>query len=425
MVIKTSKGVIISGNGSTKDDLIPTIIFLETSKSGSARDALRAAHRLGYNVVVLTRRNRDSSKYPEVNQMIQVQDFSLNSLSKQIMALKKQGRQLKAILSFVEPYVYLAASLAESQGLNLLSSEAMMKMEDKILTRNTLENTTYNPYYAIINDRTQLPEFVEEHANMVPLVLKSPKASGSGGVLLAEDAGQLQIYANHLFNRYPGHPILVEEYLAGQQYLVEVLVYNDQVNIVAVIEQEITFHQRFIVTGYLVLANSSGSLFDELGIVVSSIMKEFGMSMGACHLELRLVGNEWKLIEANPRISGGAMNQMIKTNCGINLVKETVRLALGEVPNVQKQYSRYVFTQYLTVSSSGVLKLVTGRNRASRHPGVTDVYIKYIRGSHIGPPSSMGKRCGYVIATGETPEEAKQQAKAAASQIRFHLASPE
>ena len=128
-------------------------------------------------------------------------------------------------------------------------------------------------------------------------------------------------------------------YLAGQQYLVEVLVYNDQVNIVAVIEQEITFHQRFIVTGYLVLANSSGSLFDELGIVVSSIMKEFGMSMGACHLELRLVGNEWKLIEANPRISGGAMNQMIKTNCGINLVKETVRLALGEVPNVQKQYS--------------------------------------------------------------------------------------
>ena len=88
MVIKTSKGAIISGNGSTKDDLIPTIIFLETSKSGSARDALRAAHRLGYNVVVLTRRNRDSSKYPEVNQMIQVQDFSLNSLSKQIMALK-------------------------------------------------------------------------------------------------------------------------------------------------------------------------------------------------------------------------------------------------------------------------------------------------------------------------------------------------
>ena len=55
-----------------------------------------------------------------------------------------------------------------------------MKMEDKILTRNTLENTTYNPYYAIINDRTQLPEFVEEHANMVPLVssLKPPVQEG-------------------------------------------------------------------------------------------------------------------------------------------------------------------------------------------------------------------------------------------------------
>ncbi len=303
MMIKTSKGAVINGNGTFQNE--QTIVFLETTRSGSSRDALRAAHRLGYQVVLFTRRSRDRSNYPEVSQMIQIQNFSFNALNDQITALQKQGNQVKAILSFVEPYVYLAASLAESQGLNLFSSEAMMKMEDKIVTRYTLANTPYNPYFAVIHDRTELPEFVEKHANMGLLVLKSPKASGSGGVLLAEDAGQLKTYANHLFNRYPGLPILVEEYLPGQQYLVEVLVYDNQVHMVAVIEQEITFHQRFIVTGYLVLAKLPESFLNDLGTVVSSIMKEFGMSMGTCHLELRLVGDSWKLIEANPRISGG------------------------------------------------------------------------------------------------------------------------
>ncbi|MGE5544210.1 MAG: ATP-grasp domain-containing protein, partial [Bacillota bacterium] len=207
--------------------------------------------------------------------------------------------------------------------------------------------------------------------------------------------------------------------------LVEVLVHNDQVKIVAVIEQEITFFKRFIVTGYLVLATLPGNLFEDINNVVSTIVKEIGMSTGACHLELKLVNNSWKLIEINPRISGGAMNQMIKVSCGINLVRETVRLALGEEPNLKKSHSHYVFTQYLIASSPGILKKVTGRNRASSYPGVTDVYVKYSRGSEIGPPLSMGKRCGYVMAVGDSPEEAKTRAKTAASEIRFHLESPE
>jgi len=424
MMLKASKGAII-GCGASQDDWIPTIVFLETSKSGSSRDALRAAHRLGYYVVLFTRRDRDRANYPEVNQVVHVRSFGFDALNNQIKVLRKQGKQVMAVLSFVEPYVYLAARLAESQGVNLLSSEAIMKMEDKILTRNALINTPHNPYFTIIKDRTHLTEFVEQHAKMGPLMLKSPKASGSRGVLFAEGAEQLETYANYLFNRYPGLPVLVEEFLPGQQYLVEVLVYNNQVHLVAVIEQEITFHQRFIVTGYSVLANPTGSFLEDLGDAVSSIVKELGMSMGACHLELRLVNNIWKLIEVNPRISGGAMNRMIKAYCGINLVKETVRLALGEEPNLVKSYSHFVFTQYLTVSSSGILKSVTGRNRALKHPGITEVYIKYIRGSNIGPPSSMGKRCGYVMAIGSSPEEARIRAKTAASEIRFHLGSPE
>ena len=56
-------------------------------------------------------------------------------------------------------------------------------------------------------------------------------------------------------------------------------------------------------------------------------MKAFGIENGALHLELRLTQNGWKLIEINPRISGGAMNNMLQA-LGFSLVEETLKILL-------------------------------------------------------------------------------------------------
>ena len=69
--------------------------------------------------------------------------------------------------------------------------------------------------------------------------------------------------------------------------------------------------------------------------VLHSVISQFGIKNGALHLELRLSKNGWKLIEINPRISGGAMNKMIQAAFGFNLVEETLKLYLGESPSIQ------------------------------------------------------------------------------------------
>ncbi|EEM56539.1 Biotin carboxylase [Bacillus thuringiensis serovar monterrey BGSC 4AJ1] len=52
-----------------------------------------------------------------------------------------------------------------------------------------------------------------------------------------------------LLEKLPNEEILLEEYVDVPQYLVEILVHNGKAHIIAVIEQEITFFERFIVTG--------------------------------------------------------------------------------------------------------------------------------------------------------------------------------
>ena len=56
------------------------------------------------------------------------------------------------------------------------------------------------------------------------------------------------------------------------------------------------------------------------------------------------------------------------------------------------------------------------RSKGSERQGV---YIKPRRGKLITPPTSRGDRYAYVIATGETDEAARANARAAAGKIRF------
>ena len=105
-----------------------------------------------------------------------------------------------------------------------------------------------------------------------------------------------------LLKKLPNEEIFLEEYIDGPQYLIEILVQDGNIYIIAVIEQEITLFKRFIVTGYSLLGQVNDRLYNSLFDAVSYIIQAFDMKNGACHLEFRRVNDIWKLIEINPRI---------------------------------------------------------------------------------------------------------------------------
>jgi len=215
--------------------------------------------------------------------------------------------------------------------------------------------------------------------------------------------------------------VLVEQYLPGPQYLVETLTVDGEVHIAAIVRQEILFAGRFIVTGYQIVLNEDGTFFRGLKDAVNAIVTAHGLRDGPCHLELRRSGGAWKLIEANPRISGGAMNLLIETAYGINLAKETLKAATGRQPDLGRKCGKEAFLQYVVVPEAGRLAKVTGRAMAQNSPGVRCVYVKPKKGSLLTTPTSMGHRYAYVIAIGDTPAEARRRAKAGAGCIQFHL----
>lgn len=402
-----------------------TIVFIETNKSGSSREAIKAAEKLNFFTVLLTKKTKfiiERTIFPDVHQMIFTDINDYDNIITTIEKLNKSGKNIKGIFSFIDPYVYMAARLSEKFCSNIVSTKAIHHMENKILTRHVLKDLPISLNYLIYKPTESLSSFFKKNNKInFPLIVKSPKSTGSKDVLLVKNKDQLILSIQSLLKKLPNEEILLEEYIDGPQYLVEILVQNGKVHIIAIIEQEITLFERFIVTGYSLLGQVDKRLYNSLFNAVNSVIQAFNMKNGACHLELRRIKDVWKLIEINPRISGGAMNDIIEIGHGINLVQETIKLMLGNKPSLNKKHHKYVYAHYLTVKSMGKLIRVTGKNRSSRYPGVEKVYIKPKKGTFLKPPTSMGHRYGYVIAASYVKAEAKKISLEAAKEISFEI----
>jgi biotin carboxylase len=401
-----------------------TIIFIGLNKSGSSRDAVKAANELGYYTVVFTDQEKQiqqRSEYMDVHQLTLVDLSNIEEIKQQIHLLQSRGNEIVIITSFVAKYVQTASMLADEYCVNYLSTEALAIMENKGKTRTFFTNQSFTPRFKLITKDVQMPIDFTYQTFKFPVVVKCASSTGSKDVIFAANIKELEKNVRKLRSKNLNETIIIEEYVNGEQYLVEVLVSNWEVHIGAVIKQEITNGKRFIVTGYGVLAEIPRDLERSLLNVIETIVSSLAFKNGAFHLELRLTEDGWKLIEINPRISGGAMNKMIQAAFGYSLVEETLKMLIGESPSLEKTTNHYVFTQYVILENKGILDKVTGKGRAMATPGVVEVYVKPKSGAYVTPPLSMGHRYAYVIAKGDTFEEAQKIAKQAANEITFHL----
>ncbi len=400
-----------------------TIVFIGTQKSGSSREAIKAAQELGYFTVLLTNKEKQLAQrkeYMDVHMMKYCDTTNIKEMIIIIEALIDKAFVIIGIVSFVDSYVHTACLLANHFNVNHFSTEAIYNMENKLISRDLIKNTPYVPSYQTIESDESLEE--EEVKSKLPGMLKSPVSTGSKDVYKVDNYEEYKSCLEKLRKKYPEQPIIFEEYLDGPQYLVETLVIRGQVYIMAIVEQEISYiNDHFIVTGYYLVIEPNPIFFRQLKKAVVDIINLHLMKNGSCHLELRYIKNQWKLIEINPRISGGGMNQLLYAGYGINLVKETLKLALYQVPYIVPKTKRHVYIQYTTITEEGIMEKVTGKNRAMTYPGVIKVYIKPRKGNVVSKPKSMGHRYAYVLATGGNKEEAIKHAKDAIKEIEFNI----
>ncbi|WP_043934153.1 ATP-grasp domain-containing protein [Bacillus sp. EB01] len=399
-----------------------SVVFIETNRYGSSMEGMITAGKLGYDVHLITAKKRyHEERIPEINAVHFIADLNEENIKKTITEIKRD-KDVLLIISFVDPFVSLAAKMNLFFCGGNIDHEALRIMENKIFFRSHLSHLQSSPNYQIIHDYTSLNNLYLQLKENYPIVLKSPSSSGSRDVYFIHSESHLKNRIKFLKRKKPNEDLLIEEYLEGTQYIVEAIVYNGEIQIAAIIEQEITKQFKFIVTGYSISPVMDTEAVDGIVEVTCSILKELKFENGNCHLELRNVNGTWKLIEINPRISGGPINKLIEYAYGFNYTEQIINLYLGKKPVIESQWKQFVHAHLFTVNQVGKLVKMTGLEEAQKARGIIDIFIKAEQGQILSPPLSMGHRYGYVIAKGKTKEEARSLAISASKKVKFELA---
>lgn len=397
-----------------------SILFIESARSGSSREALAAATLLGFKTVLLTRKKQFLRQFDESTQIYCVDHINERVIRNTIQALRQQGYTIRAIMSFVDSYVSMAATLSNEFCQSAISVEALKVLENKCETRNVLRtNATFFTYEAFIPSAIQPSFYTAERS--FPQILKKAISNGSKDLFKIETAEQLEAVIDNILTMNSHEQWLLEEYVEGPQYIIELAVCKGIPTIIAIIQQQITHDVTFVVTGYEVCMTIEQKMYEELLSAVEDILRAIGLHHGTCHLEMRYTDLGWKLIEINPRMSGGAMNRMVEEAFGISIVEETIKLFIGEEPDFHKKKMQPVYTSYITLAKAGYLLQIEGAEQAKTTPGLIEVHVSAAIGSLMTPALSMGCRYGYVMAKGITQEEAKNRAEHAANLLTFYL----
>jgi biotin carboxylase len=412
--------------------------FVESNRSGSGFDALRAARELGLHVTFFSSGLARYHATPGGTEVLRtcVDEFvscPTHELAPLMKAVKEvdAAKPLDALLSVAEYEVVSAAEAARQLGLPGPDPDGVRIARNKADQRRCCaERGVPIPAFHAVTTAEQAVRAAEEIG--LPCVVKAAdKTSGTHVVRCTSVAEVIESFlavVSDPTNRrgQPRHPeVLVEECLVGFEVSVEVLAESGSVRVLGVTDKLVGGYNRFVELGHIFPAPLPGPVSSELEQAAVAATTAVDFDLGIAHVELKYTADGPKLVEINPRPAGGHITGLMDRSLGFPTMELVVRQYLGEsIGAIEAGPVRGAAIRYLT-AHPGVVDSVTGLDIASAVPGVQEAVVYVEPGGRVNRLRVNEDRIGHVLATADHPYVANRIAEAAAQQITVSTAGSE
>lgn len=312
------------------------------------------------------------------------------------------------------------AYATEKLGLKGISYDTAIKATDKVEMIKAFEQAgvAHPWYYSLL-----VPGDVEKIKKFVtyPCISKPVDNAGSRGVVLIQNAEELMEAVQYSSLNGRNGAVIVEEFLQGKEVSVEVIVVNSVPYVLQVTDKLTTGAPHFVEMGHSepsVLAKESVGAIKELAI---KAVKAVGLENGPAHVEIMMTNEGPKMIELGARMGGDCITtHLVPLSTGIDMVEATIKIALGEAPNIEPKFEMASAIRYFR-EQKGTIKNISGIEQAKKSQGIQEVVITKNIGESIGTIYSSMDRMGYVIAQGNEVDSAINYCKNAIEKITVEV----
>ncbi|MER8874877.1 acetyl-CoA carboxylase biotin carboxylase subunit family protein [Mesorhizobium sp. M0814] len=253
------------------------------------------------------------------------------------------------------------------------------------------------PAYRLAANATDVESAAAEIG--LPVVLKPTGGSGSSGVRLCRNIDELAEHTAYLFGGkhiWRSSPrILIEEFAQGPFYAADIMG-NEVIGIEA---GDFGPPPHFVFRHLTCPAPLTGDEHRCIADVSLSCLRALGLGWGPTAVELRWTKRGPVVIEVNPRLAGGTSPRLVQAAYGIDLIKEHVKLVIGDEWDLRRKHSHIAASQCLDADRDGILDWIRGDDRAATVPGVAEVKLYIKPKTPIVRKGDYRDRIGHVIAT--------------------------
>ncbi|MBK3647830.1 ATP-grasp domain-containing protein, partial [Streptomyces sp. MBT33] len=311
-----------------------------------------------------------------------------------------------------------AADLAARLALPGPCADAVRACRDKSVQRRTLaEAGVPVPWFSVAGEVAEAVAAAQWRA--APVVVKPVQGSGSLGVRLCRDAGEVAAHARTLLDATVNErglstpaQVLVEQYLTGPEFSVEVFGEHAVVSVAKHVGAPPVFVEMGHDVPAVLPAPEAAALVDSAVHAV----KALGLGWGAAHVELRLDGGVARVIEVNPRLAGGMIPELVRRALGVDLVGAQVRAGLGLPVDLTDTSGAAgaASIRFFTATADAVLSDTDAAEAAALAvPGVVDAALYRPPGTRVAPAEDFRGRLGHVIAVAADPAQSAEAADTA------------
>ncbi|MBQ2715046.1 MAG: ATP-grasp domain-containing protein [Clostridia bacterium] len=377
--------------------------------------AIKKAKELGYYVGVIDY-NPNAVGVKLADEFFNVSTIDAEGVAKTAEEFKPDG-----IMTLATDMPMRSIALAcERLGLPGITRDTALKSTDKgEMIKAFEENGVEHPWFYIIEKPEELENVVEKIS--YPCISKPTDNSGSRGVMLAHNEEELKKDVLYSSENGRSGGVIIEEYLEGNEVSVEVMAVNGEINVLQVTDKLTTGAPHFVEMGHSQPSRLAKADVLAIEDLAKRAVRAVGIKNGPAHVEIMLTKNGPKMIELGARMGGDCITtHLVPLSTGIDMIKATMDVACGDVPDVEKRFSKGSAIRFIK-TQSGVIKDVEGVEIAKEIEGVREIaFTKWI-GDQVGEIGSSVDRVGFVIAQAENAEKAVEICESALETIKITL----
>lgn len=306
-----------------------------------------------------------------------------------------------AVWAFAEAHVLAAAMLQHRLGLPGPGLDAATVSRNKALQRAEFR-------------RAGLPQPGHRHTARLsdqrdwalarlPVVVKPVSLQGSQGV---ERIASAREWDDLVARRESEGPLLVEEYVEGQEYSVEALVHRGRVLFTNLTRKETTgppyFVELFHEAGYGADRPLLRKTADEM---CEGVVRALHFATGIVHLEFRVRSDDDLVImEVAVRTPGDHIMELVARAHDFDVFAACLRLALDQVPATPRAPVRAAGSLFLSAPDAGRL---TSLDLAAwaKLPEIAKHDARVQPGAQVRPAQNSGDRLAWAVLDCPTPRE--------------------